>query len=147
MRPLNKISPDFYTFTVHPHCSNSLLYIIKLFLAIYNSTRSCIVKVSTLFVIRLIDMYNVHKVYTYKNALIKIPFLSEQCFSGCHWLNSFWSFILSFVAVYLTHNLKLQNLTKRPLQTKALLVRQFYHYSWPFDIVLQIKMVYSFRSS
>lgn len=147
MRPLNKISPDFYTFTVHPHCSNALLYTIKLFLAIYNSTSSCIVKVSTLFVIRLIDMYNVHKVYTYKNALIKIPFLSEQRFSGCHWLNSFWSFILFLVTVYLTHNLKLQNLTKRPLQTKALLVRQFYHYSWPFDIVLQIKMVYSFLSS
>lgn len=146
MRPLKKLSPGFYTFIVHPHYSNALLYIIKLFLAIYNSTRSCIVKVSTLFVIRLIDMYNVHKVYTYKNALIKIPFLSEQCCFGCHWLNSFWSFILSLVVVYLTHNLKLQNL--RPLQTKALLLRQFYHYSWPFDIAaLQIKMVYSFLSS
>lgn len=117
MRPLNKTSPGFYTFIVHPHCSNALLYIIKLFLVIYNSTRSCIVKVSTLFVIRLIDMYNVHNVYTYKNALIKIPFLSEQRFSGCHWLNSFWSFILFLVTVYLTHNLKLQNL--RPLQTKG----------------------------
>lgn len=117
MRPLNKTSPGFHTFIAHPHCSNALLYIIKLFLAIYNSTRSCIVKVSTLFVIRLIDMYNVHKVYTYKNALIKIPFLSEQRFSGCHWLNSFWSFILFLVTVYLTHNLKLQNL--RPLQTKG----------------------------